>query len=39
MQYDGPTDILLHPRNQINAYLHIKHYEVLSPLEVSMCCY
>lgn len=32
MHYNGPIDIVLHPRNQINANLHIKRYVVLRPL-------
>lgn len=39
MHYNGSIDIALHPRNQINAWQHIKHYVVLSPSEVHMCCY
>lgn len=36
MHYNGPIDIVLHPKNQINAYLHIKHCVVPCPLECNM---
>lgn len=36
MHYNGPIDIALHPRNQINANLHIKHY-VVFPAPGSTC--
>lgn len=30
MHYNHPIDMVLHPRNHINAFLHIKLYVVLS---------